>query len=326
MNHTINLSTKKITDFTPEDTIYIRNNKDDRKPVLLCQFIKYESKNATVQGKIICNPMDERENYETGKVMSARLSDCALYGNATGEEGRAYYRWFDSSLYAMHPMEEHKVFENDVHIKKHPSYGLARFSRISGGYRHLFGSSIQSQQTVIFSISRATHDRSLSNDWYHAGQELIEIEMSQNQFAELITSFNMGQGIPVTIKHINHDRYPNPPFLSKADLFSKEFKKKMFNFGVDMKKMVEQASDILINKANIGKGDREIISQSIESLVSHITSTIPFVSEQFQESMEKTVLEAKSEIEAFIENKIRNTGLEALGYNKEENAPLIDNQ
>lgn len=325
LNPTHNLSTKKLTELTPKDTIYIRYNKSDRKPVFLCQFVSYDPKKSLVTGKIIQTEQDF-ENSLIGQTITARYSDCALFGNATDEENRSYYRWFDRSLYAMHPLEEHKVLENDVHVSKHPSYALARFSRISGGHRALFGSSIQSQQTITFSITRATHDRSLNNDWYHGNKELIEIEMSSNQFAELITSFNMGQGIPVTIRHINHEMYPEPPFQAKADIFNAEFQKQMHNFGVDMKKTVETAIDLLTNKANIGKGDRDVILKSIDSLVSHITNSIPFVQEQFRESMEKTVVEAKSEIEAFIENKIRNTGLEALGYKKEENAPLIENK
>jgi hypothetical protein len=290
----------------------------------LCKFLSYDSKKGTVTGEITSVKDKWRERI-IGNTITSKIDSCALYGNASNEENRSYYRWFDRSLYAMHPLEEHKVFENDVHVSKHPSYGLASFSRISGGHRALFGSSIQSQHTITLSISRAKHDRSLSNDWYHVQQELIEIEMSNNQFAELITSFNMGSRIPVTIRHINHEQYPSPPFQSKADIFSAEFGKQMQNFGVDMKKTVEQANDILNNKNTIGKGDREVIIKSIETLMRHITSEIPFVQKQFTESMGKTIVEAKSEVEAFIENKIRSTGLNALGYQK-ENYPLIENE
>ena len=318
----INLSTKKITDFTEEDTIYIRLYY--WKPVYLCQYIKYDSSKAIVTGMVISVAYDY-ENGMIGKTISARLYDCALFGNATTEENRSpYFRWFDRSLYAMHPMEEHKVFENDVHVSKHPSYGLARFSRISGGHRALFGSSIQSQQTIILTISRAEHDRSLNKDWYHSKGELIEIEMSNNQFAELMTSFNMGSGIPVTIKHINHEMYPDAPFQAKGDIFSAEFQKQMHNYGVEMKKTIETATDILTNKANIGKGDRDVILKSLDRLVTHVTNSIPFVADQFREQMDKTVVEAKSEVEAFIEHKIRSTGMEALGY-KKENYPLLEN-
>jgi hypothetical protein len=327
LNPKHNLSKKKLTDFTSEDTIYMKYTKSERKPIYLCQFISYNHNKSVVTGKVI----EVEQDYEKriiGEIITARYDNCALYGNATDEENRSYYRWFDGSLYAMHPLEQHKIVANDLHVEKHPSYALARFSRISGGHRALFGSSIQSQQTITLTITRARHDRSSNNDWYYGQEELIEVEMSQNQFAELITSMNMGQGIPVTIRHINLERYPNPPFQSKADIFAGEFAKSMHNFTIDMKKLVEQSVDMLKNKATIGKGDRDVILKNIDQLVSHISSTIPFVSQQFQESMEKTVVEAKSEIEAFIENKIRTTGLEALGFKKEDNTPIfhIDNK
>lgn len=321
-----NLVAKKLTDFTKEDTIYIADMKDQRGMSHLCQFISYDRKTAMVTGKVI-EASDEREQrMHEGKILAAKYNRCALYGNATDDVDRAYFRHFDHSLYAMHPLEEHKVVENDVHVEKHPSYGLARFSRISSSHpRALFGSSIQNKQTITFTISRAKHHRSLNNDHYFAESELIEIEMSQTQFAELITSFNMGSGIPVTIKHIQHDIYPEPPFLSQMDIFSNEFRKSMNNFSVDMKILVEQATEILNNKQNIGKGDREVIMNCFQKLTGYLGDKVPFIADQFMESMEYTVTQAKGEIEAFIENKIRNTGLEGLGFKKEDHTPLLIN-
>ena len=194
-----NLSTKKLTDFTTEDTIYIRNMASDRKELLLCQFVKYEKEKGIVHGTVICEPSNPRYNPNAEKPIKSRYNNCGLYGNASDEEGRDYFRFFDSSLYAMHPLEKHKVIDNDVHVSEHPSYAMARFSRISGGYRSLFGSSIQSQQTITLTISKASHDRNYSNDYFHSKKEIIEIEMSANQFSELITSFTMGSGVPVTI-------------------------------------------------------------------------------------------------------------------------------
>jgi hypothetical protein len=317
-HETTNLCTKKLTEFTTSDTIYIRTGNTDFKKLWLCNFISYDPKKGIVTGKIL----EVDEDYlktEIGKTISARYSSCALYGDATGGS-LPYYRWFDSSLYAMHPLEEHKMDENGMHVEKHPSYGLAYFSRMSGGYRALFGSSIQTQQTISLTLKMATHHRSLNNDHFFGEKEIIEVEMSESQFAELITHFNTGSGTPVTIRHINHERYPDPPFQSKADLFSAEFKTQMHNFGVDMKKMVETATEILNNKPSIGKGDRELIAKSIDSLVSHITNGIPFVSEKFQDSMDKTIVEAKAAIEQFIQNRIRETGLAAIA----DNTPKID--
>ena len=89
--------------------------------------------------------------------------------------------------------------------------------------------------------------------------------------------------------------------------------------------VVSKTLDILKNKATIGKGDREIIIAGIQRLINHFTDNVPFVQKQFQEGMEKVVLEAKSDIEAFVENKIRTAGLEAIA-NSNNITPLIDNK
>lgn len=318
-----NLSTKRLTEFVAGDTIYCRYYKDDSKPLLLCEFLSYDNSKATVTARIL-EHLEWNAGYKQDEIIKVKYNDCALYGNATKEDGRSYYRFFDYSLYAMHPLEQHEILENDVHVSEHPSYGLARFSRINGGHRALFGSSIQNQNTITLSISRAKHERNIGNDWYYAKNEIIEIEMSQNQFSELITSFNMGSGIPVTIKHINHDIYPNPPFQSQADLHSQEFQKYMYNYRKEIETVLEKTKDVLQNKNSIGKGDRETMLKDLESLMDKLSSGIPYYQQQFSEAMEKTVIEAKAEVEAFIERQIRNKGLEALGYDVERDRPRIE--
>ena len=46
-----------------------------------------------------------------------------------------------------------------------------------------------------------------------------------------------------------------------------------------------------------------------------IESNVPFMKKQWTEQLDKTVVEAKNEISAFLEDKIRVLGLE--GYKKE---------
>lgn len=320
-----NLSTKKITDFTPEDTIYITDSKDERKPFYLCQFKGYDTQKRVVTGIIL----DERENNaygsrKAGVEISAYIDKCGLYGNSTSQENWSYFRRFDYSGYAMHPLEEHKILEDDLHISKHPCFGMARFSRVSGGSTGtLFGTSIVSNQFIELTISRGTHNRGLSSDNFFSGKELIRIAMSNNQFAELISSFNYGSGIPVTIKDFNGETYPSVQFLSKADIFSGEFKKSMQNQAVDLKIASEKVNEIL-EKPTISKADRKTISDFLARFINKVTDNVPFVQQQFQEAMDKVVLEAKTEVEAYIENKIRAAGLEKLGFNKETDTPLID--
>lgn len=95
------------------------------------------------------------------------------------------------------------MFENSsVSPEHHESYGLAQFSRIGGKSGKLFGSSIEHQHFIELTISRASRSRQFQHDHYMPDQELISVFMSPTQFAELLTSLNVGTGVPVTIKHI----------------------------------------------------------------------------------------------------------------------------
>jgi hypothetical protein len=57
-------------------------------------------------------------------------------------------------------------------------------------------------------------------------EELIEVDMTEHQFAQLITTMNQGMGIPCTIRHILMERVPEVPegLESEAETIHKEFK------------------------------------------------------------------------------------------------------
>ena len=196
---------------------------------------------------------------------------------------------------------------------KHESYGMISLSRWQQSSETvLFGSSIKHRNTISITIREAKHTRDLNNDWYSADKELIEIEMSQSQFAEWITTPNVGFGVPCTIRRVNQIRREDPPFESKAATCRDEFEREMRKAAEGDTLYMQDALDILENKTSISKGDRETIKKAMKYLRAKITSTLPFIHEQFHEQMDKTITEAKAEIEAFVEHKVRTVGLEAI--------------
>lgn len=323
MKQPVNLSTKKLTEFTTKDTIYIRDNKDYTKPLLLCNFVSYNDKNSTVTG-VVCT-IDKGYERSLGQTITAKYYDCALYGSSVaGDMDMCYYHFFKTDLRALHPLEVHKKTGGELHIEEHPSYALASFSRVSGGKRCLFGTSIENSQTITLTIKKATHKRSLNNDWFHGGNDIVEVEMSSNQFNELITSFNKGEGVPVTLRYLNGEIYPYPSFRSKADAFQDEFAAKMHNIGVKLQMLTDVSERILKTKGTVKEAEKKEILAEIASLKMELVSNIPHISGQFNETLQKTVLEAKSEIENFIESKVRHLGLEQMQQIKDEYKPLLD--
>lgn len=197
--------------------------------------------------------------------------------------------------------------------RKHPSYGLLKFSRTHGGNGNLFGSSIQHHEKIELTITPGSVERDLNNDSYMTeGRPIITVAMSPTQFAEAITSMNQGLGTPCTILSRDGERMPDCDFTNKRQEFENEMQEHMDTLQEKLSKLTEQAEDILINKKSVGKADREAILRGIASLRQEIQANVPFVLEQFNEQMDKTVTEAKMEVDAYTHRKVQEFGLESL--------------
>ena len=204
--------------------------------------------------------------------------------------------------------------------EKHESYGLVGFYRRSGGSENLFGSSIRHGTTIALQIKTATRKRNLSNYWIHGDKTLIELVLSANQFANLLTSMNCGDGIPCTLKYVMGKRMADPPTVEQRELFEQEFKRDVDKATKSARSALSEIKQIFDSKASIGKADRAEILDKIQRVVNLLTDSIPFVQSQFNEAMDKTVSEARAEVDSFIETKIHSLGIDAL--NSEVQAAL----
>lgn len=205
--------------------------------------------------------------------------------------------------------------ENSVR-EKHPSFGMIRFSRRSGGDGKLFGSSIEHCHTVSVTISQAEHIRDdLKYDRYMPDGDIVEVEMSPSQFAEAIMSMNT-QGTPCTIRRIKNNKgeyrgVEACPLTDKRAQFEKEFQGDLRKLAKKLDTLMSSA-DELLDKKTLNKGDRDLLKSKLRSIKQDLTDDLPFVLQMFNEQVEKTVTEAKSAVEAFTESKLRSAGLGAM--------------
>lgn len=301
-----NLQNKNIKDFTTEDTVYLTVKGKDNSTTYLCQFIKFE--NGRVFGKALqamVNPDIHCYHIDRGLSIVVKQENASLKGKLPSDEYSHYHhcnsigRFYDENLET--PLD-------DMNIKTHESYGLLGFSKTSCRNMTLFGSSIKHDQIITMKISTANQNREFNRDTYYADKEIIEVAMSHSQFAEMITSFNRGDGIPCTIKTLQGKRMAEPNYISKVEQTNREFQTKMSNLSVKLKNLTEK-TDAILGKTSITKADREAIKKDIAKLTQEIGANIPFVAEQFAEQMDKTISEAKSEVEAFIASRMEEKGL-----------------
>jgi len=197
---------------------------------------------------------------------------------------------------------------DDQKIGKHESYGVMEISRVQHGPSALFCSSIPHEHTIRLRISAAELRRDHHADRAFASHALkdryVDVEMSYTQFAEAITSLNMGAGIPVTVRYANGRHMEPCPFASKDEQFRAEFKSDLAGLAATVDGAISRVEALFDSKKPLTKGEKEELLSELRRLSTAVNSNIPYVRDLFVEQMDKTVAEAKSNIEGFIQNRM----------------------
>lgn len=189
----------------------------------------------------------------------------------------------------------------------HPAYAQISASHVTGG-AYLYGSDFQHQNYVCVRISRSELNRRLSNDWPFAREELIEIAMSESQWASFVSSMNRGMGVQCTLQHINHEQIPQIP-ESRSTI--KDFKAEGSEAARNaIKEITEVMADIEALK--LSQKQKDELLRKLGRVKDNTRSNLKFVLEQFGEHMEATVNKAKTEISAYANHLIVASGLAKL--------------
>jgi len=201
-------------------------------------------------------------------------------------------------------------------VFKHPSYGAVSFSRItSSGKRRLFGSSMESHYHSVrlriheaeLRINRDTHSERVSEE-----RQIIEVELSAAQFAELLTTMNQGSGIPCTIlRREGIGEIPEPPETPvETTNVRNDFAAKMTALEPELAARAKAIMDLL--PASLNKGTRRQVEIQLERLAGLVTEHAPFALDQFQRAAERVTAAAKAEIDAVTTHVVYATGIKAL--------------
>lgn len=204
---------------------------------------------------------------------------------------------------------------DDDFEREHPSYGLVHIARVTGGpgARNLFGSPLAHHYgTIRLSIGSARWIHSLHRDHYQGGLrgEHIEIEMSAAQFADMITSLNMGGGTPCTIRYLAGVEVPPPPdHATEAEHIRNNFEGSLDKYKTKVRayrKKIEDLTDKLSEKA------RREIRIALNVIEDQLAENVPFMLEQFQAATTQITSAAKAEVDSFVTGMVRAAGIEAI--------------
>lgn len=201
--------------------------------------------------------------------------------------------------------------------EEHPSYGMISFGRINGRPTGFYGSEIVPDNYIEMRIYSAYTEKSLTDEKYYAKNMLARVRITPNQFSELITSMNIGDGVPCTIERLPDGRVEEfQATENRKEFIHNTFKERMVEYRQQLKEYEDRITE-LTKKKTLSKADIEEVRIATRTMTQEIDSNIPFFMRCFQETMDNIVVESKTAVESAILHKIHVAGLEQL--HKENN-------
>lgn len=188
-------------------------------------------------------------------------------------------------------------------VREHPAFGtIGAYRFTSGGGIQLFGSPIKHHGGVTIRICQAKEYYSLHRSWVHAGSEIVDVTLSESQWATFVSTMNVGSGVPCTVNH--HQSGPLIPCpaiaeQSWAQKRSSDIKATAEQHLAQLQEIARQF-DELMKKPTIRKGDLAEVQYLFLKAIHQAPGAYKFLADSVTEHTESLIESAKGEVTAFV--------------------------
>lgn len=191
--------------------------------------------------------------------------------------------------------------EHNLHGQKieHPAFGAVEISRCSG-HVDLFDSELKHQYFIALRIRRSAQYDDGRHKFNMPGEELVEVYMSETQFARAITSLNMGCGAPCTLNHIDGKQVPGIVKESRRKKSEAGFQELVGREKQLREELVSKLQEKVDEKKRPTLAEVKELIKDLKWMEDRFERNAGFAVDCFREHMEEVVEESKTEIEQHI--------------------------
>lgn len=219
--------------------------------------------------------------------------------------------------------------QDNKKIEQHPSFGIIRASRVSGGKGHFFGSEVLNYSFIEITISHAqTNENLFGREVGEQGiwptDHVATIRMTNNQFAEMITSLNIGIGTPCTITRIDGKEVEQKDIKDSSTAMDRANDELVRMYAERIGNNIESlqnALSLLENNARVNKDIKQSVEKSIRGILSILTNGDNFLLSEFKDVLEKSKQKVMTEIDASVGTRLQELGMQHIFEHKQ----LTDN-
>jgi hypothetical protein len=185
----------------------------------------------------------------------------------------------------------------------HPAFGNITLSVHTGRHR-LFGSDLEHDSAVVIEIKNGEQRRSCSGDSFSGHNSIVEVKMSESQWARFISSQGVGEGVPCTIHHqqtgpiVFHPEIAKPK-ESREELHAREIRQSVAKAIAECSEAIDKIDKMCDDKLT-KTGVREVV-RSFRHALTNLPSNHEHSYNMFCEATENVVESAKLETEAYLD-------------------------
>lgn len=192
--------------------------------------------------------------------------------------------------------------------RSHPAFGVMSAGRFNGRHGRMYGSPLVHNGGISISISLSDEyvNFSHSNYWERhkapGGGTVVELRMSEAQWAAFISTLNVGSGVPVTLDYVRTgplERMPHIDDISFED-------KRAADIGAKVKEQTEAMTkalrrfDELLEQPTVKKSDLKELRSMLRQCGDHLASNTELAAKMLTEHQEKLIETAKAEVSAMV--------------------------
>jgi hypothetical protein len=200
-------------------------------------------------------------------------------------------------------------------IETHESYGMVQINRTQSSGSRLFGSSIAHQHVFRLGVYRGQRRVVDTGESFSQNGRvpIVEIVLTANQFVEMITSHNSGDGNPCTLSSVEGVRMDPPPDNagSELKLVRQQFEEELAETSKALTAHDKELATILEQKT-FTKADKEKIRSVVSRAERLLRDSAPFILGIFGEHVEKMAVKGKLEVDSFIQLALHRAGIKAV--------------
>jgi hypothetical protein len=151
-------------------------------------------------------------------------------------------------------------------------------------------------------------------DWYRGkNPSIVEIDLSPSQFAELLTSMNVGDGVPCTIARRDGSMIDKPAesIPTEQEHVKTQYRDAIRKSFSSLRGASKRLQEIL-EKKTITTKDRRAIRKLFDDTTANLEANADYGVTAFEEVAEKVITEAKANVDNFVTTALTRLGLEHL--------------